>query len=125
MKKQVHTFKKALALLMLGVYLFGLIKPAVPLVKDLLAHTFFKTQHMATVHFENGRYHLHLEMKEDAKSNDTKQQAVTAYEVLAVHTQTQELLFIPFTKQISEVYSPYINVPTDVMLSNPFQPPQS
>lgn len=127
--KQVpeHNIKKALVYLMLAVYVFGLIKPAMPLIKDVLAHTFFKAQHMATVHYENGRYHLHLDLKEDAKSNDIKTgvPAATAYEVLAAHIPTQQLTLTPLTKQISEIHSPYIHVPTDVMLSNPFVPPQA
>lgn len=32
-------------------------------MQDALAHTFFKMQHMATVHYENGHYHLHNELK--------------------------------------------------------------
>jgi hypothetical protein len=125
-QKPEHTIKKALVYLMVVVYVFGLLKPAMPLIKDVLAHTFFKTQHMATVHFENGRYHLHLELKEDAKSNDNKPGALTAnYEVLAAHIPTQELTLDPLTKQISEIHSPYIDVSTDVMLSSPFQPPQA
>lgn len=124
--KPEHTIKKALVYLMLVVYVFGLIKPAMPLIKDVLAHSFFKTQHMATVHYEHGRYHLHLELKDDAKSNESKSNALTsAYEALPAHTPSQELILAPFTKQISEVHSPYINVSTDVMLSSPFQPPRA
>lgn len=125
MKAQEHIFRKALVTLMLGVYVFGMIKPVMPLVKDVLAHTFFKAGHMATVHYENGRYHLHMELNEEAKANDSKQTAVTNDENLANHIQSEELFFTPFTKQISEIHSPYINVTTDVLLPNPFQPPQA
>lgn len=123
---QEHNIRKALVYLMLVLYVFGLIKPAMPLMKDALAHTFFKTQHMATVHYEKGRYHLHLELKQDAKSSEPNPNALAfAYETLPAHTATQEFHFIPFTKQISEIHSPYIDVPTDVMLASPFQPPRA
>lgn len=123
---QEHNIRKALVYLMLVLYVFGLIKPAIPLVKDALAHTFFRTQHMASVHYEKGRYHLHLELKQDAKSNDSNPNALaSAYEMLPAHTATQELSFTPHTKQLSEIHSPYIYVPTDVMLTRPFQPPRT
>lgn len=121
-----HNIKRALVYLMLMLYVFGLIKPALPLMKDALAHTFFKTQHMATVHYEKGRYHLHLELAQDAQSNDSNPAAPTsAYDMLPAHVSTQELVFTPFTKQLSEIRSPYMHIPTDVLPASPFQPPRA
>lgn len=40
-----------------------LLRPAVPYLKDGLAHTFFYTQHITTVHVENGKEHVHYEIK--------------------------------------------------------------
>jgi hypothetical protein len=36
--------------LLLAVYAFALVRPILPVVTDVVAHTFFKMQHMATVH---------------------------------------------------------------------------
>jgi hypothetical protein len=38
-----------------------------PAVIDLLAHTFWYSHHMATVHFENGKYHVHYQYAEESK----------------------------------------------------------
>ena len=46
-----------------------LLKPVMPSVADLLAHTFWYSQHMATVHFENGKYHVHYQYIEESKKN--------------------------------------------------------
>lgn len=68
---------------MLFVYVFGNLNQLVPIVSDTVAHLFFKEKHVATVHFENGRYHLHLEVKKisdntaESKSNPTKHQDKT------------------------------------------------
>ncbi len=124
-KQHTHSLKKVLVLLMLGVYVFGLVKPTLPLVKDVLAHTFFKSTHMATVHLENGRYHLHLELNDEAKKSDSKQNAaVTSHEVLAAHIKTNEILLTYFLYKILEINSPYINVSTDVYISTPLLPPR-
>ncbi len=42
------------------------LKPLTAVVADALAHTFFNARHMATIHYENGHYHLHNELKEIA-----------------------------------------------------------
>ncbi len=52
------------------------LKPLTAVINDVLAHTFWKVQHMATVHYENGHYHLHHEIKtiaeEDKSSSEEK-----------------------------------------------------
>lgn len=68
--------KKQVAILLLLCNSLALVKPLVPAFADLLSHTFWKTEHLATVHFENGKYHLHIEMekagKEDQQNNSKK-----------------------------------------------------
>lgn len=52
------------------------LKPLAVIVEDTLAHTFWRMQHLATVHFENGRYHVHAELgdisEKDAKTSQEK-----------------------------------------------------
>jgi valyl-tRNA synthetase len=65
--------KKFVIYAFLYVYCFGLIKPIMPIVNDVIAHTFYKMEHLATVHFENGKYHVHEELASEAsKRNDAK-----------------------------------------------------
>ena len=73
MKKQQEYINKAIILMMLCIYTIGLIKPTMPLIKDVLAHTFFEKSHKATVHYENGRYHLHIELNDEAQQSESKQ----------------------------------------------------
>jgi hypothetical protein len=51
-KSKIDSLRKVLIKLMLVVYIFALIKPILPIVNDAFAHTFFNTQHIATVHYE-------------------------------------------------------------------------
>lgn len=55
--------KKAGLYILLLSYVIVQLRPLTVLVEDVIAHTFFKMQHMATVHYENGHYHLHQELK--------------------------------------------------------------
>lgn len=125
MKKQGEHIHKALVMMLFFIYALGLIKPVLPLIKDVLAHTFFKTSHMAAVHYENGRYHLHMELSEEAKKTESKQTpSVSNNDVFAFHIKSDNLKLHPFYKSISEINSPYINVSTDVKIPIPMLPPE-
>ena len=60
--------KKALLYLLLFSYTTVVLKPVFPTIADTVAHIFWYSEHMATVHFENGRYHVHLEYQQAAKN---------------------------------------------------------
>ena len=60
--------KKLLLHIILFSYAIVLFKPAFPYLNDVIAHALFLQQHMATVHFENGKYHVHAEMNKELKS---------------------------------------------------------
>ena len=51
---------------MLLSYAVVLIKPVLPYVSDFIDHAFFYAKHMATVHYENGQYHVHYQTAKDA-----------------------------------------------------------
>ena len=125
MKKQQEYINKAIILMMLCIYTIGLIKPTMPLIKDVLAHTFFEKSHKATVHYENGRYHLHIELNDEAQQSESKQNpSFSSNEVLASHLKSNELILNHFFQTISEINSPYINVSTDVNIPSPLLPPE-
>ena len=125
MKKQQEYINKAIILMMLCIYTFGLIKPTIPLIKDVLAHTFFEKLHKATVHYENGRYHLHIELNDEAQKQDSKQSPlISSNESLASHLKTNELVLNILPQNITEVNTPYINVSTDVIIPKPLLPPE-
>ncbi|MCC7380150.1 MAG: hypothetical protein IT255_12395 [Chitinophagaceae bacterium] len=65
--------KKLLLYIVLFAYTAFLQKPAIPFLKDFINHTFFYAKHLAVVHKENGKYHVHVEvaqnMQDERKEN--------------------------------------------------------
>lgn len=62
-------------LLLVAVYSCMPLKPILPFASDFVAHTFNEFDHVATVHFENGKYHLHTEVAKDAQSKNSDSEA--------------------------------------------------
>ena len=82
--------KKLLLYIVLSSYAIVMIKPALPYVSDFIGHILFYKQHMATVHFENGKYHVHKEVVKDVKEENSnknplpeKKKSITQYEFVA------------------------------------------
>lgn len=64
--------KKQVAILLLCCYAIVLVRPVIPCISDLLAHTFWESEHITTVHYENGKYHMHLELKKAGEESPVK-----------------------------------------------------
>jgi hypothetical protein len=56
--------KRALLHIVFFLYTASVVKPVLPMVVDLLAHTFQELEHTSTVHAHNGEQHVHLEMQQ-------------------------------------------------------------
>ncbi len=126
MKKQrEYILGRAFIYLMLGIYTFGLIKPVMPLVKDIIAHAFFESSHMASVHYENGRYHIHLELKEEVKNNTENIPVISEKDNLSVHVKSNNLQSEHYFLKAMEVLTPYLIAPIDLFTSPPFIPPKA
>lgn len=124
-RKKIHYLKQAMVSLLLLVYVTGLVKPLMPIVQDMLAHTFYKMEHMATVHYENGKYHVHTELQQEAqKSEPQKKSTAGDSETLSLHVKSEDTLFELYLQQLSQVTSPYIDGHADVILSMPLLPPR-
>lgn len=65
------TMKIFLLYLLFFVYTSQLVKPIFPYVKDSLAHIFWYAKHASTVHFENGKYHMHAEAMKEVQATNT------------------------------------------------------
>lgn len=52
--------------------------PVLPYAADVVAHTFWKYQHISTVHYENGQYHAHYQSVTLSKKMDTEKNGETA-----------------------------------------------
>jgi len=63
--------KKLLLYLLLVSYAIVTFKPVLPYVSDFVAHNFYYAHHMATVHFENGKHHVHYQLVNDVKNESS------------------------------------------------------
>jgi hypothetical protein len=96
----VLLMKKIILHIVLLSYAVVLIKPVLPYVSDFIQHTFFYASHMATVHYENGKYHVHYQTAKEAaeekqdKSNLPTQKKQTTTTEDVVITDKQVLPFI-------------------------------
>jgi hypothetical protein len=98
--------KKQLAILLLLCYTMVWLRPLVPVVSDWLAHTFWLSEHVATVHYENGHYHVHYELKEIAKDTENSAPQNTSDKtadetVIPVHLLSDSGEFILFQNTTS------------------------
>ncbi len=61
--------KAVLSYMLLIVYTTLLVKPVLPFFIDAAQHIFNYQEHMTVVHFENGQYHVHYELNDNAKKD--------------------------------------------------------
>ncbi len=52
-------------------YTFALCKPVVPLLIDKIAHIFWQTEHIASVHHHHGNHHTEQEIAASAHEEET------------------------------------------------------
>jgi hypothetical protein len=69
--------RKTLVYILLFFYVSAQLKPLTYVLKDVVAHTFFKMQHLASVHYEKGHYHLHTEIETLTKKEESQQPSKT------------------------------------------------
>jgi hypothetical protein len=67
--------KKAALYILLLSYTTVMLKPVAPYISDLVAHVFYYSKHMATVHYENGKLHVHKEILDNAKKEHPAKEA--------------------------------------------------
>lgn len=121
---KTHILKSALVYMLLLVYVTGLVRPLVPIVQDMVAHTFYKMEHMATVHFENGKYHVHTELQQEAKKSGPQKASYTGNESLSAHLKSEELLLTMYLQQLSGITSPCVDTYMDMLIPVPILPPR-
>ncbi len=110
------------------IYAFALVKPIVPIVNDTIAHIFFKMDHLATVHFENGKYHIHAELQQAAETTDSKSTPLISsfFDTLSNHLKTETTISLNlFPITLSKPQFPSINFPVDICLKSPTPPPKA
>jgi hypothetical protein len=109
--------KKALLYLLIFSYSTMLLKPVLPVISDKIAHIFWYSEHMATVHYEHGQYHVHYELYEAAKkgypekNNTTKEDDQVNIHLSSVHTYHFNIRlplqnkFLSFSSALADTYT--------------------
>ena len=64
--------KKALSYILLFSYALVLLRPLLPIVIDTTAHLFWRYEHIATVHYEKGKAHVHFELLQSSDKSDSE-----------------------------------------------------
>lgn len=117
--------RKAIVGIMLTAYVFGILKPLSPLLNDIFCHAFDKANHIATIHLENGKYHVHKEISAEIK-NDVHQQKnipdFSSEELLSLHLNSNPFYFSPSLNKTSVMYNK-IGIRFSNAFSKTFNPP--
>lgn len=120
--------KKYFCFVCLFIYSFALIKPLTPLVKDAVAHTFYKMQHLATVHYENGKHHLHVELAEAsdlAKDATSKGNTITSSEDIFQHFSNAILKIDNYPELCQILFTPTKQYTPGIFVEKSSPPPKA
>ncbi|MEO6541225.1 MAG: hypothetical protein ABIN74_09555 [Ferruginibacter sp.] len=66
--------KRIALYIILFSYTTVMLKPVSPYISDAFSHIFYYSQHIATVHYENGKMHVHREVMDNAKKNESQKE---------------------------------------------------
>ena len=120
--------KKLLLHIILLSYAVVIFKPVLPYITNFAGHVFFYSHHMATVHYENGQYHLHYEVAKDSKEEKSDKETVPS---LKKDNSSNEHTISAFTKYnffISDLLNKYSLSSTPAIVSgsvkNNYPPPR-
>lgn len=117
--------KKVVIYTFLFVYGFALIKPITPIINDVIAHTFYKMEHLATVHFENGKYHVHAELASERKGEPKENVPSSIYETLAIHLTGNTVKLKVHRTSSTIIFSSKIEHTSSAFIQQPTPPPQA
>lgn len=67
--------KQAITYLLLFTYSTIILKPILPYTSDIIAHIFWYSDHVKTVHSHNGKLHVHKEVIAGAKSSNSEKES--------------------------------------------------
>ncbi len=88
-----------LARLVLFAYVLLVLNPVMPIVADIVAHTFWEKEHLLTVHEVNGKYHVHFDLIRNAKQADKDKSAKNS------KADTEE--YLPLTTSVVYTFPNY------------------
>ena len=119
--------KKILPYLLLFTYSMIMLKPVMPYIIDGVAHILNFKDHMATVHAHHGKYHVHTEIAEAAKNDNTEKNTDNILKKTASgneHVIAKKADSFPIQQSIHK-YSAILPVNiAGIYLSSDFPPPK-
>ncbi|MBC7384051.1 MAG: hypothetical protein H7296_13885 [Bacteroidia bacterium] len=112
-------------ILITSMYCHGLVKPVMPLIKDVVAHVFFEMEHLSTVHHEHGHNHMHAELLNEAEEEENHHATSINFETFTDHLWFIEPVEIlqPF-KQSTKHFTAYLKHIPAINSDTPFVPPK-
>ncbi len=111
------------------LYVTFMLKPLIPVISDVLSHSFEEAYHVSTVHAKYGANHLETELANSASSdndnsknqNTTKQQEETTVVHLCTEVDTYDFSL----NSINKIYYPFVNNNlTEIFISKHSPPPK-
>lgn len=119
--------KTSILYLLLFAYTTIMIRPVMPYAADAMAHLLWYHQHVATVHTENGKQHVHLEVEKENKKTTTENTPENSKKNPSSPEHTLQLCPLNFCAcSIKQIYSTPIGQRTlPANSSNDFPPPRS
>lgn len=118
---------KTLLYLLLVVYAVNMVKPVLPYVKDTVSHIFWYAEHGSTVHFENGRYHVHAEAMKQIKKTDLPKAALPgkATTDLSEHISSEVGYLFAIEIPITEHFPSFHLAPLTRFIEREYLPPRA
>ncbi|MBL7702173.1 MAG: hypothetical protein JNM14_07980 [Ferruginibacter sp.] len=119
--------KKLILHIVLLSYTVVMLKPVLPYVSDFINHILFYKQHMATVHFENGKHHVHKEIVDNTKKDASQKEIPAAKKD---NTTTDHISFLQKEPAAALTVNGIIQIPVSTALlhnylSGDYPPPRA
>ncbi len=118
--------KEVLAYVLLILYFFATFKPVLPIAADILAHTFWNSNHIKSVHHHHGSQHVEAEIAQSEHNDDKSQKEATKFaEPVAIHMASKisyNFLFYFFKERDDFNFLPFVPTPH---LDINYPPPKS
>ena len=87
--------KQAITYLLFFTYSTTMFKPILPYASDIVAHALWYSDHIATIHSHDGKFHVHKEVIEAAKNNNHEKTNIPKKDNSASdHIRTPELTIL-------------------------------
>jgi hypothetical protein len=100
-RKEKELMMGKVAKMVLFFYILSMFQPVMPVVMDVIAHTFYEQQHIMMVHEVHGKFHIHSELANSLHQSDKEKSNDLRYEV----TEYVHVMPAIFKSQLHTLYT--------------------